>query len=235
MPSKRFRKASELVDASAAYPLERAVEVLKRFPPAKFNETVEITASLNIDPKKTDQVVRGTVVLPHGLGRTPRILAFCKGEQELQARSAGADHIGGAELIQKVLDGWLEFDAVVATPEMMRDVSKLGKILGPRGLMPTPRTGTVTPDIAKAIDEIKRGKVEFKMDKTANLHFVIGKLAFTPEQLVENGRTALQAIVRAKPASLKGRLIRRISLSSTMSPGIPLASDELEADFAEAA
>ena len=228
MASKRFKKAAALVETETTYPLDRAVTLLKDMPPVKFDETVELSASLNIDPKKTDQVVRGTVMLPHGTGKTRRVLVFCKGEQELVAKSAGADYAGGAEFIEKIQGGWLDFDVVVATPDMMRDVSKLGKILGPRGLMPNPKAGTVTDDVAKAIEELKKGKVEFKMDKLANIHFVIGKRSFQPQQLAENGRVAVQAIVRARPSAVKGRLINRLSLSSTMSPGILVNAEGFE-------
>ena len=228
MASKRFKKSAGLVDQKTAYPLDRAVGILKEMPPVKFDETVELSASLNIDPKKTDQIVRGTVTLPHGTGKTRKVLVFCKGEQELLARNAGADYIGGAEFIEKIQGGWLEFDVVVATPDMMRDVSRLGKVLGPRGLMPNPKAGTVTDDVAKAIQELRQGKVEFKMDKLANIHFVIGKRSFQPQQLTENGRVAVQAIVRARPSTVKGRLISRLSLSSTMSPGIPVSAEGFE-------
>ena len=231
--SKRLDTAAALVDRKTAYTLEQAVGVLKQMPPAKFDETVSLSIALDIDPKKTDQVVRGTVTLPHGTGRVRRVAVFCKGEDELKAKEAGADTVGGAELISKVQDGWLEFDVAVATPELMREVSKLGKILGPRGLMPNPKAGTVTTDVAKAVSEVKQGKVEFKMDKLSNIHFVVGKRAFEPQRLVENGQVALQAIDRARPAALKGRMIKRVVLSSTMSPGIPLATDTLEADAAE--
>ncbi len=233
MPSKRFEQARKLVHQKTPYPLERAVSLLKEMPAAKFDETVELSASLNIDPKKTDQVVRGTVILPHGTGKARRVAVFCKGEQELQAKDAGADYVGAAELIDKVQGGWLDFDVAVATPDMMRDVSRLGKVLGPRGLMPNPKAGTVTDDVAKAVREVKQGKVEFKMDKLANIHFVIGRRSFTPDQLMENGRTALDAVVRARSASVKGRLIKRLSLSSTMSPGIPVKTEGLEADAGE--
>ena len=228
--SKRFAKAAALVDRTSPYPLDRAVTLLKELPAAKFNETVELSVSLNLDPKKTDQVVRGTVTLPHGTGQTRRVIVFCRGEQELHAKEAGADAVGAADLIEKIQGGWLDFDVAVATPDLMRDVSRLGKILGPRGLMPNPKAGTVTDDVAKAITEVKRGKVEFKMDKLANIHFVIGKRSFEPQQLVENGRVAIEAIVRARPSAVKGRLISRMSLSSTMSPGIPLRTEGLEAD-----
>ena len=228
MASKRWNKAAGLVDQQQTYALDRAVGLLKELPPVQFDQTVEVSASLNIDPKKTDQVVRGTVTLPHGTGKTRRVVVFCKGEKELQAREAGAETIGGAELIAKIQEGWLDFDVAIATPEMMREVSRLGKLLGPRGLMPNPKAGTVTEDVAKAIKDVKQGKVEFKMDKLSNIHFVIGKLSFAAQQLVENARVAVEAVVRARPSSLKGRMIRRLSLSSTMSPGIPLATEGLE-------
>ena len=230
MTSKRYATAAAKVDAKTRYPLDRGVALLKEMVPVKFDETVGLSVSLNIDPKKTDQVVRGTVTLPHGTGRTRRVLVFCRGETELAAKQAGADYVGAAELIEKVQGGWLDFDVVVATPEMMRDVSRLGKILGPRGLMPNPKIGTVTDDVAKAIQDVKQGKVEFKMDKQANIHLAVGKRSFQPQQLVENSRVVLEAIVRARPSSLKGRMIRRLTLSSTMSPGIPLSTEGLEED-----
>ena len=231
MPSKRYTQALSHVDPQATYTFDQAVTVLNQMPPVKFDEAVELSASLNIDSKKSDQVVRGTVTLPHGTGKTRRVVVFCKGEKELQAKEAGADHVGGAELINKVQDGWMEFDVAIATPDMMRDVSRLGRILGPRGLMPNPKAGTVSDDVAKAVLDVKRGKVEFKMDKLANIHVVIGRRSFQPQQLIENGRTAIEAIVHAKPATVKGHLIRRLSVSSTMSPGIGLKTDGLEKDL----
>ena len=230
MASKRFTKAASLIEPKTPYTLERAVVLLKELPPAKFDETVELSVSLNIDPKKTDQIVRGTVTLPHGTGKARKVVVFCKGEKELQAKEAGADVVGAADLIEKISGGWLDFDVAVATPDLMRDVSRLGKILGPRGLMPNPKAGTVTDDVAKAVKDVKLGKVEFKMDKLSNIHFVIGRASFKPEQLVENGQVAVEAIVRARPSSVKGRMIRRLSLASTMSPGIPLKTDGLETD-----
>ena len=230
--SKRYTVAAGKVDRKTAYPLDRAVTLLQELPPVKFDETVELSIALNIDPKKSDQVVRGTVSLPHGTGKVRRVAVFCKGEDELRAKEAGADFVGASELIDKINGGWLDFDVAVATPDLMREVSRLGKTLGPRGLMPNPRAGTVTDDVAKAIKELKGGKVEFKMDKLANIHFVIGKRSFKPQQLVDNGQIALEAIVRARPSTLKGRLIKGVSVSSTMSPGIPLKTDGLEADTA---
>jgi large subunit ribosomal protein L1 len=231
--SRRFEQAASRVDRKTPYPLDRAVVLLQDLPPAKFDESVELSISLNIDPKKTDQVVRGTVTLPHGTGKPRRVVVFCKGEDELRAKEAGADYVGAADLIERVNGGWLDFDVAVATPDLMREVSRLGKLLGPRGLMPNPRAGTVTDDVAKAVKELKGGKVEFKMDKLANIHFVIGKRSFTPQQLVENGQVALEAIVRARPASVKGRLIKRLTLSSTMSPGLPVKTDGLESEAAQ--
>lgn len=228
MASKRFVQARGKVDSRTPHPLDRAVTILKELPAVKFNETVEISVSLNINPKQSDQLVRGTMTLPHGTGRPRRVVVFCKGEKEREASEAGADAVGAEELIQKIQGGWLEFDVAVATPDLMRDVSRLGKTLGPRGMMPNPKTGTVTNDVAKAVKEIKGGKVEFKMDKLGNMHFVIGTLSFQPQQLIENGRVAMAAMVRARPSTFKGRMIRRMSLSSTMSPGIPLKTEGLE-------
>ena len=222
MPSKRYQQAAKLVDRTTPYPLEEAVTVLQQLPKAKFDETVEVSVSLDLDPKMADQSVRGTLVLPHGTGKTRRVVAFCKGEKALQAKQAGADHVGTNELVEKIQQGWLEFDVAVATPDLMRDVSRLGKILGPRGLMPNPKAGTVTDDVAKAVTEVKSGRVEFKMDKLANLHVVIGKLSFQAAQLVENAKALLTAIVRARPSGAKGQWVRRVCLSSTMSPGLAI-------------
>ena len=226
MASKRFTQAAALVDRKASYAFEDAVNVLKGFPATKFNETVALSISLTIDPKKTDQVVRGTVTLPHGTGKARRVAVFCKGEDEILAKEAGAEAVGAAELIEKVQGGWLEFDVAVATPDLMRDVSRLGKILGPRGLMPNPKAGTVTDDVAKAIKEVKQGKVEFKLDKQADIHLGIGKRSFPEEALEANGRTLLEAIWKARPASAKGRFIRNISISTTMGPGVTLDPSE---------
>ena len=227
MNSKRYREAAKQV-TKEEYSLAEAIGILKAMPGVKFDETVEVSGSLNIDPKKTDQVIRGTTTLPHGTGKTRRVIVFCKGEQEIQAKQAGAEHVGGQELINKVSEGWLDFDVAIATPEMMREVSKLGKVLGPRGMMPNPKIGTVTADVAKAIDEVKKGKVEFKMDKLANVHIPIGRRSFAPQQLIENGQVIIDALLRARPATLKGKMIRKLSLSSTMSPGLTLDIEGLE-------
>ena len=229
MGSKRYEQAAVLVDRKKVYPLAEAVAVLQELPKTKFDETVELSISLGIDAEKTDQAVRGTVVLPHGTGRARRVLVFCKGEREIEAKQAGADYIGSADLIEKIQGGWLDFDVAIATPDLMRDVSRLGKILGPRGMMPNPKAGTVTDDVARAVTEVKKGKVEFKMDKQANLHVVIGKRSFAPAQLMENANAVLTAIVRARPSAVKGRYVKRVGLSSTMSPGLFLETASLEA------
>lgn len=229
MSSKRFAKAAGLVNRKTSYALEQAVTLLRELPPAKFDETVGLSISLTIDPKKTDQGVRGTAMLPHGTGKPRRVAVFCKGEKEFEAKRAGADYVGGQELIARIEGGWMDFDVAVATPDLMRDVSRLGKLLGPRGLMPSPKAGTVTADVAKAVTEVKQGKIEFKMDKQANLHLAIGKRSFTAAQLLENATAAMDAVAHARPSSLKGRMVRRVTISSTMSPGIPVSPDALEA------
>lgn len=225
--SKRYTAAAQKIDRTKAYALEEAVALLKELPKAKFDEMVELSVSLGIDPKKTDQAVRGTVVLPHGTGKTRRVIVFCKGEQEIIAKQAGADFAGSAELIDKVMQGWMDFDVAIATPDLMKDVSHLGKVLGPRGLMPNPKAGTVSMDVAKAINEVKRGRVEFKMDKLSNLHVVIGKVSFEAAKLVDNAKTVLEAVVKARPSTLKGDYICRVVLSSTMSPGISVELGKL--------
>lgn len=217
--SKKYNESVKLIDKSKTYNLEEAVSTLKKMPALKFDQSVDVGIQLNVDAKKSDQLIRGTVVLPNGTGKTKRIAVFCKGEAEQQAKDAGAEIVGGQELIDKVVGGWLEFDVAVSTPEMMRDLSKLGKVLGPRGLMPSPKTGTVTNDIAQAVNELKAGKVEFKTDKQSGIHVLVGKMSFETNKLVENIKTLISAISANKPASVKGNLIKSISLSSTMSPG----------------
>ncbi|MBI2885102.1 MAG: 50S ribosomal protein L1 [Candidatus Omnitrophica bacterium] len=233
MGSKRYESARKLVDQAKRYPLKEAAEQLKQLPPTKFDETVELSVSLGIDPAKTDQAARGTVLLPHGTGKTRRVVVFCKGEQETQAKQAGADVVGSADLIEKIQGGWLEFDVAIATPGLMKDVSRLGKLLGPRGLMPNPKAGTVTEDVAKAVTEVKKGKVEFKMDKLGNLHVVIGKRSFEAAQLADNGTAVLEAILRSRPSSVKGTWVRRACLSSTMSPGIAVDMRPFENNVSE--
>jgi large subunit ribosomal protein L1 len=223
MASKRYRKALELVDAAKAYPLKSAVEILIKFPRAKFNETVELAFRLGVDPKQSDQMVRGTVPLPHGSGKVVRVLVFAKpGPAAEAAKSAGAEHVGFDELIKKCNEGWADFDVAVATPEAMTEVRKLGKVLGPRGLMPNPKTGTVTEDTGKAVREVKAGRVEFKIDKAGNVHVPIGKASFKPDQILENARAVIDAVIKAKPGSARGTYIQNCTLSATMSPAVRL-------------
>lgn len=223
MASKRYRKALESVDLKKSYPLAEAVQVLHKFPKAKFPETVDIAFRLGVDPRQSDQMVRGTVPLPHGSGKTVRVVVFAKpGAQADAAREAGAEHVGFEDLIQKCTEGWTDFDVAVATPEAMTEVRKLGKVLGPRGLMPNPKTGTVTDDTAKAVREVKAGRVEFKVDKTSNLHVAIGKISFSAEQILENAKAVIDAVAKARPASSKGIYIRSVTLSLTMSPPVRL-------------
>ena len=218
--SKRFKKALEVVDAKKAYPLKEAVGVLAKFPKAKFNETIDLAFRLGVDPKQSDQMVRGTVPLPHGSGKTVRVLVFAKGAAAEAAKAAGAEYVGFADMIQKCNEGWAEFDVAVATPEAMTEVRKLGKVLGPRGLMPNPKTGTVTDDTAKAVKEVKAGRVEFKTDKAGNVHVIVGKASFKPEQIEENARAVIDAVSKAKPTSVKGQYLQSCTLSATMSPAV---------------
>jgi large subunit ribosomal protein L1 len=221
MPSKRYKKALELVDGKIAYPLNSAVEVLAKFPKAKFNETVEVAFKLGVDPKQSDQMVRGTVPLPHGSGKTVKVLVFARnGAAADAARAAGAEYVGYEDLIKKCVEGWSDFDVAIATPEAMVEVRKLGKVLGPRGLMPNPKTGTVTEDTAKAVKEVKAGRVEFKLDKAGNVHVPIGKASFTPVQIAENARVVIEAVAKARPASVKGTFLQSCTLSATMSPPV---------------
>jgi large subunit ribosomal protein L1 len=221
--SKRYKEASKQQDAAKTYTLKEAVALLKKMAPPKFDASLDIHFALNVDSKKSDQMVRGTVVLPHGTGRKVRVAVFCKGEYERVARDAHADHIGGIELIEKVAGGFLDFDCAIATPDMMKDLSRLGKVLGPRGLMPSPKTGTVTNDIAKAIDEVKKGKVEFRVDKQGGIHLAVGKISFTEDKLYDNASVVIGAINESKPASVKGKFVRSLFVSSTMNPGLRIA------------
>src|SRR5579859_7079803 len=229
--SKRFRKALEVVDAKKAYTLKEAVGVLAKFPKAKFNETIDLAFRLGVDPKQSDQMVRGTVPLPHGSGKTVRVLVFAKGAAAEAAKAAGAEYVGFQDMIQKCNEGWAEFDVAVATPEAMVEVRKLGKVLGPRGLMPNPKTGTVTDDTAKAVNEVKAGRVEFKMDKAANLHVSFSKLSFEGKAIEENAKAVINAVVHAKPSTSKGHFIESCTLSSTMSPGIKIDHHEFSASL----
>lgn len=228
---KNYRNATKRVEAKV-YPLADAVKVVTEAAFAKFDETVEIAMRLGVDPKHADQMVRGTVVLPHGLGRKARVLVFAQGEKIKEAEDAGADFVGGDEVAKKIEGGWLEFEAVVATPDMMRVVGRLGKVLGPRGLMPNPKTGTVTTDVAKAVQEIKAGKVEFRVDKAGIVHAPFGKRSFGPEKLVENATALVSAVIKAKPAAAKGKFVRSVTVSSTMGPGVKV--DEAALVAAEA-
>ena len=227
---KKYAKARDVVKAKPAYPLQEALALVKQGAFAKFDETVEIAMRLGVDPKHADQMVRGTVVLPHGLGgKARRVLVIAAGEKQREAQEAGADEVGGDEVVQRIQEGWLDFEAVVATPDMMKLVGRLGKVLGPRGLMPNPKTGTVTFDVAKAVNEIKAGKVEFRVDKTGIIHAPLGKVSFPEEKLLENARSLIDSVVKAKPSAAKGRYVKSIGLSSTMGPGVrvELASVEM--------
>ena len=227
-PGKKYRGAAKLVD-KPAYTLAEAMPLVKKAAFAKFNETVEVAMRLGVDPKHADQMVRGTVVLPHGLGKSKRVIAIASGDKVREAREAGADEVGGDDLVQKIQGGWMEFDAVVATPDMMKSVGKLGKVLGPRGLMPNPKTGTVTPDVARAVKEVKAGKVEFRVDKTGIVHCPVGKVSFAAEKLAENAQALIASILKAKPATAKGRYVRSIVISSTMGPGVAIDLASVEA------
>ena len=229
MPSKRYKKALELVDGKKTYPLKAAVEVLTKFPKAKFNETVDLAFRLGVDPKQSDQMVRGTVPLPHGSGKTVRVLVFARpGGAADAAKAAGAEYVGFEDLIKRCNEGWSDFDVAIATPEAMSEVRKLGKALGPRGLMPNPKTGTVTEDTAKAVKEVKAGRVEFKVDKGGNVHVPIGKASFAPEQLVENARAVIEAVAKARPHTAKGVFINSCTLSATMSPAVRVDLKEFQ-------
>jgi large subunit ribosomal protein L1 len=225
--SKRFTRARATVAEQAPQPVElrKAIAVLKSVASAKFNETVEMAVRLGVDPRKADQLVRGTVVLPHGTGQSIRLLVFAKGEKEKEARDAGADVVGCEDLIEKIQQGWLEFDRAIAAPDVMGQVGKLGKILGPRGLMPNPKTGTVTFDIARAVKEFKAGKIEYRVDKAGIIHAPFGKASFSEEQLLENATVLLEALLRAKPASSKGKFLKGVALSATMSPSVRVDVD----------
>jgi large subunit ribosomal protein L1 len=220
--SKQYRKAQELLTPGHFYAPGEAMDLVTKTGSAKFDSTVEVALKLGLDSRKADQMVRGTVSLPHGTGKVARILVFATGDAAEAAKEAGADEVGGPELIEKVAGGYTAFDVAVSTPELMGQVGRLGKVLGPRGLMPNPKTGTVTPDVGKAVTDIKGGKIEIRIDKHANMHFVIGKASFSADQLVENFKAALEEVHRLKPASAKGRYIHKAAVSTTFGPGIPL-------------
>jgi large subunit ribosomal protein L1 len=220
--SKAFRAAEDQIDRSRLYSPAEAVALARKTSTTKFDPTVEVALRLGVDPRKADQMVRGTVNLPHGTGKTARVLVFATGDRAEEARAAGADYVGSDDLIERIQGGFLDFDAVVATPDLMGKVGRLGRVLGPRGLMPNPKTGTVTPDVGKAVTDIKGGKIEFRVDRHANLHFIIGKASFTDADLVENYAAAIDEILRLKPSAAKGRYLRKVALTTTMGPSIPV-------------
>ncbi len=221
-PGRKRKEAIEAVDRERFYAITEACELVKKASFAKFDETVDIAVRLGVDPKHADQMVRGATVLPHGIGKTVRVLVFAKGEKATEAQSAGADFVGADELVQKVQDGWLDFDTVVATPDMMGQVGRLGRVLGPRGLMPNPKVGTVTFDVTKAVQEVKAGKIEFRVEKAGIVHAPVGKRSFETEKLLGNAKALIDALLRAKPASAKGQYVRTITMSTTMGPGIKI-------------
>src|ERR1700691_1568211 len=231
---KHVENARKKVEARP-YKLAEAAELLKTTHHTKFDETVELVLNLGVDSKQSDQMVRGTVVLPHGLGKSKRVLVIASGEKVKEAQDAGADFVGGDDMVQKILEGWTDYDAVIATPDMMRSAGRLGKVLGPRGLMPNPKTGTVTFEVAKAVQEVKAGKVEFRLDKTGLIHSPIGKISFPAKNLAKNAQALLGAIVKAKPSAAKGKYIKKITLTSTMGPGILIDHTEAESATAAAA
>jgi large subunit ribosomal protein L1 len=226
MAGKKYRAAAEQVDRSKFYSIDEAVELAKKISYAKFDETVEVDMWLGVDPRKADQMVRGTVVLPNGLGRTKRVVVIASPEKFMEAKEAGADEVGGDDIVAKIKGGWLDFDALIATPDMMRAVGQLGKILGPRGLMPNPKTGTVTLDVGRAVTETKAGKIEFRVDKTGVVHAPVGKVSFDNQKLVENAKALIDAIIRSKPQTSKGKYVKNATMSSTMGPGIRLNTNE---------
>jgi len=232
-PGKHVENARKKVEARP-YRLNEASELIKKTHHTKFNETVELAINLGVDPKHSDQVVRGTVVLPHGLGKSVRVLVLAGGEKQREAQDAGADFVGGDDLVQRIMDGWTDYDAVIATPDMMKSAGRLGKVLGPRGLMPNPKTGTVTADVAKAIRETKAGKVEFRVDKAGIVHCPIGKIQFDGPKLADNAHALIGAVLKAKPAAAKGKYVKKITLTSTMGPGIPIDLIEAETHAAAA-
>jgi len=228
---KRYRAAAEVAQSAGhVKSLAEAVKLVKQTARAKFDETIVVSSHLGVDPRHSDQLVRGTVVLPHGTGKQIRVLVLCKGEKEKEAQDAGADFVGSAEYVKKIQDGWLDIDAIVATPDMMGEVGKLGRVLGPRGLMPNPKSGTVTFDVAKAVQDLKAGKIEFRVDKGANVHAPVGKASFTEEKLLDNARTFIRELLRARPSAAKGQYVRSLTMSATMGPGITLDATAISAE-----
>jgi large subunit ribosomal protein L1 len=232
--SKRYDAAAATLEPEKQYTLEDAVRIIKEMPGAKFDESVDLSFRLGVDPKHADQMVRGAVVLPHGIGKTVRVAVFAKGEKEREAREAGADVVGAEDLVERVQGGWTEFDTAVATPDLMGQVGRLGKVLGPRGLMPNPKLGTVTFDVSRAVREAKAGKVEFRVDKAGNIHTPVGKKSFTPENIQANAMAVIEAIVRAKPSAAKGTYLRSVTMSTTMGPGVPVDAAALANLFKKA-
>ncbi len=226
---KKYKEAAKLIDRTVSYELAEAVDLTKKSATAKFDETIELAVRLGVDPKKADQQIRGAVVLPHGTGKTQKVLVFAKGEKLKEAEAAGADFAGDSEYITKIQQGWFDFDVIVATPDMMGEVGKLGRVLGPKGLMPNPKTGTVTFDVTKAINDIKAGKIEYRVDKSGNIHVPVGKKSFDDAKLVENINTVIETLVKVKPATAKGIYLKNIAIASTMGPGVKVSS----ADFAK--
>jgi len=224
---KRYRSVVEHIDRNKKYTLEEAVALVKKSATAKFDEGVDLAFKLGVDPRQADQMIRGTVSLPHGTGRQVRVVVFAKADKHEEARDAGADEVGADDLVEKVEGGWLEFDVAIATPDMMRSVGKLGRMLGPRGLMPSPKSGTVTMDVGPAVAEFKKGKIEYRTDRAANVHVPVGKVRFDERQLVDNAATVIDAIIRARPASAKGTYLKSVAISSTMGPGIKLDTSSL--------
>jgi large subunit ribosomal protein L1 len=227
-PSKRTREIAKSLDVQKTYSVDEAIDILKKCPPVKFDQSIDISMQLGVDPRKSDQLVRGTVSLPNGTGKTLKVLVFTRGDKVKEALNVGADYAGNDELLEKVSGGWTDFDAVVATPDMMREVGKLGKVLGPRGLMPTPKAGTVTTDIAKAVQELKAGKIEFKLDRHGVINNAVGKISFAADKLKQNILTLIAAVLRAKPATAKGQYLKSLVLSSTMGPGLKIDLRETE-------
>ena len=229
--TKRLKATEALIDRTKTYSVEEAMEIVKKAPAAKFDESVDLSLRLGVDPKHADQVVRGAIVLPHGIGKTVRVAVFAKGEKEREAREAGADVVGAEDLVEKIQGGFMDFDSTIATPDLMGQVGRLGKVLGPRGLMPNPKMGTVTFDVARAVREVKAGKVEFRVDKAGNVHVQVGRKSFPQESLVANAMALLEAIVKAKPAASKGVYLRSLTLSTTMGPGIPVDAQRVANQF----